>query len=133
MTGKLSRLRESSRSGAGNDGKQSAATQDAALTRQWSLEHLRGLRQSLEERKRYAERIARIVTWWLIGIALLVLSQGLLGPHGWFGLADSVLIAVATTTTASVTALLIVVLRHLFPKDGQLASAAPEHASMAFV
>ena len=41
--------------------------------------------------------------------------QGLLGPHGRFAVSDSVLIAVATTATASVTTLLVVVARHLLP------------------
>ena len=80
-------------------------------------EDLRQARQNRAERKHYASRIFRLVKWWLSFIGALVLLQGILGPLGCFALADSVLIAVSTTTTGSVTAILIVVARHLFPNE----------------
>ena len=71
--------------------------------------------QNREERKSYASRIFKLVCFWLIFIGVLLLLQGCLEPLGRFALADSVLIAVSTTTTGSVTAILIVVARYLFP------------------
>ena len=71
-------------------------------------------RDDRRQRQRYATRVFLLVTIWLSVIVLLVVLQGSLAPHDWFSLSDSVLIAIATTTTASVTALLVVVLRYLF-------------------
>ena len=89
--------------------------------REWddrrALEGLEQLKQDREERKRYARRIFWLVVSWLTVIVLLLFLQGFLGPCGAFALSDSVLIAVATTTTASVTAILVVVVRYLFPRS----------------
>lgn len=74
-------------------------------------------RQNREECKSYASRIFKLVCCWLSFIGAVVLLQGFLDPPGRFTLADSVLIAVSTTTTGSVTAILIVVARHLFPNE----------------
>ena len=82
--------------------------------RLWQEEGLGQARQDREERKVYATRIFLLVSVWLGVIVALVVLQGVLGGPGWFSLSDSVLIAVATTTTASVTALLVVVVRYLF-------------------
>ena len=72
------------------------------------------VRDDRRQRQRYATRVFLLATIWLSVIVLLVVLQGSLAPHDWFSLSDSVLIAIATTTTASVTALLVVVLRYLF-------------------
>lgn len=79
-------------------------------------EQLAAAIQDRGERRPYAKRIFLLVVFWLASIILLLLLQGFLGPRGRFNLSDSVLIAVATTTTASVTALLVVVARYLFPR-----------------
>ena len=70
--------------------------------------------QARQDRKAHATRIFWLVCLWLSVIVALVVLQGFLGQRGWFSLSDSVLIAVDTTTTASVTALLVVVVRYLF-------------------
>lgn len=92
--------------------------------RQLSQERLGQFRQDRKERKLYAKRIFKLVVLWLIVVISLLFAQGFLGPLEMFSLADSVLIATATTTTASVTALLVVVARYLFPQSGS-ASRSP--------
>ena len=82
--------------------------------RRWQQECLWQARQDRQDRKAYATRIFWLVCLWLSVIVALVVLQGFLGQSGWFSLSDSVLIAVATSTTASVTALLVVVVRFLF-------------------
>lgn len=55
---------------------------------------------------------------WLFVLLSLFVFQGFLGPRGWFSLSDAALIAIATTTTASVTGIFLLVVKHLFPADG---------------
>jgi len=90
-----------------------------AFKRQLQEEELGQARQDREERKLYAGRIFLLVAIWLGVVVLLLFAQGFLGPRERFSLADSVLIATATTTTASVTALLVVVARYLFPRGNR--------------
>ena len=93
----------------------SAAEREAeGFDRKREKEQLAGATQDREQRKIYASRIFCLVAIWLATIILLVVLQGFLGPRECFALSDSVLIAVATTTTASVTALLVFVARYLF-------------------
>ena len=92
----------------------SVSDEQRELDRRWQEEGLWQAQQDREERKTYATRISWLVCLWLSVIVALVALQGFLGQRGWFSLSDSVLIAIATTTTASVTALLVVVLRYLF-------------------
>ena len=65
---------------------------------------------------------------WVI-VAFVVL-QGFLGQRGWFSLSDSVLIAIATTTTATVTALLVDLLRYLFRTPNPVRRKAPPLPNM---
>lgn len=85
----------------------------ADLRRQWFEEQLDRVRQDRSERKA-APRIFLLACLWLAAILTLVALQGFLRQRGRFSLSDGVLIAIATTTTASVTALLVVVVRYLF-------------------
>ena len=96
----------------------SAAEREAAdFDNKWARERLARATQDRGERKTYAKRIFWLVVVWLATIIFLLIFQGFLGPWELFKLSDSVLIAVATTTTASVTALLVVVARSLFPQS----------------
>ena len=78
--------------------------------RETQREILQSRRQDREERKRYAKRIYRLAVAWLIFVGFLFLGCGL----GWLNLSDSVLIALATTTTIKVLALLLYVTKYLF-------------------
>lgn len=80
---------------------------------------IQGLQQDISERKTYAGRIFRLVVCWLSSIFLIVIAQGIRWPwmsrYVGFDLPESVLIALVTTTTASVVGILLIVTRYLFP------------------
>lgn len=98
-----------------SDADKSAVDREgASFVKRLADEHLRSATQDRRERKTYAKRIFWLVGIWLAMIILLLILQGSLGPWKLFGLSDAVVIAVATTTTASVTALLVLVARYLF-------------------
>lgn len=72
-----------------------------------------------EQRGLYARRIFRLVRLWLVLVGYTVLAQGFgVGIHayGRFHLSDTVLIALLTTTTATVIGALLIVLNHVFPR-----------------
>ncbi len=81
---------------------------------------IQGLQQDIREREKYASRIFRLVVCWLSAILLIVIAQGVRWPwmsqYIGFDLPESVLIALVTTTTASVVGILLIVTRHLFPQ-----------------
>ena len=77
-------------------------------------EELEHKKQDRKERKRYAGRIFNVVVWCLSFIGLVILLKGFLGAHDMFDFSDSALIALLTTTTANVLAMLYVVIRHFF-------------------
>ena len=77
---------------------------------------LSGLKQDIDERKKYAGRIFWLVVCWLIGVGVVLLLQGFLGAWGIFKLPDAVLSITVGSTTASIVAIFIVVAKYLFPK-----------------
>ena len=81
---------------------------------------IQGLQQDIREREKYASRIFRLVVCWLSSILLIVIAQGVRWPwmsrYIGFDLPESVLIALVTTTTASVVGILLIVTRYLFPQ-----------------
>ena len=81
---------------------------------------IQGLQQDISERKTYAGRIFRLVVCWLFSIFVIVIAQGIRWPwmsrYIGFDLPESVLIALVTTTTASVVGILLIVTRYLFPQ-----------------
>lgn len=81
---------------------------------------IQGLQQDIREREKYASRIFRLVVCWLSSILLMVIAQGVRWPwmsrYIGFDLPESVLIALVTTTTASVVGILLIVTRYLFPQ-----------------
>jgi hypothetical protein len=80
---------------------------------------LRGVKQDIEERKKYAKCFFILACFWLAAITVLLLLQGF--GSFWFGLmpfkvADTVLLAVIGSTTVNVLGILYVVANYLFPK-----------------
>jgi hypothetical protein len=59
--------------------------------------------------------LSRLSLSWLVGCLILLILKGF-GKFTGFDLADSVLIAVITTTTANVLAMLVVVVKFVFPE-----------------
>ncbi len=68
-------------------------------------------RVMLEQRKTYASRLFDLSGYWLLFIGAFLLMAG----WGAMKVADSVLIALITTTTANVLGLFYIVARWLFP------------------
>lgn len=83
-----------------------------SLDEQERQEHIRGLRQDIDERKHYANHIF----WFLVsymGIVLVILFC-----NGFtiipFCLSESIIIALITTTTANILTVFYFVVRYLF-------------------
>ena len=75
-----------------------------------------GLAQDISERKKYASRVFCLVLGWLFGVYLLLVLQGFKLA---FHLSDSVLLAAIGSTTANIIAILVIVVRYLFPGKNQ--------------
>lgn len=73
-------------------------------------------RQNIDARKTYGKHIFWLVCAWLSITLLVVILAAVGGPIGWFIVSDSVLIALITTTTASVLGLFTIVVNYLFNK-----------------
>ena len=71
---------------------------------------LKELKGNIAQRYKYAERIYRLVTKWLIALFLLILIDG----FEWVDISDGVLIALVGGTTANVLGLFVLVLKYLF-------------------
>jgi hypothetical protein len=82
--------------------------------RQKKRVELKGLRQDIKARKRYARNIFTLIVCWLIAIFIILILQGFSALS--FKLSDGVLIALIGGTTANVLGLFIFVVQYLFPK-----------------
>ncbi len=73
-----------------------------------------GLRQDIQERKKYASRIFVLCGIWIAAVFLLLTAQGL---SRWtsFNLPQPVLLAAIGSTTANIIAVFLIVARYLFP------------------
>lgn len=88
--------------------------ESAALEAESKRVELDGKRQDIEARKEYANKIYRLISVWLGCMIVIVLLAGFGSKCEWFKMADSVLIALITTTTASVIGLFAIVANYLF-------------------
>lgn len=75
---------------------------------------LGGKKQNINARKEYATKIFGLIKVWLGSILALVFLSGIGKAKNLFTLSDSVLIALITTTTASVVGLFVIVVNYLF-------------------
>ena len=78
-------------------------------------------RVMLEQRKIYASRLFDLSGYWLLFIGAFLLMAG----WGALKVADSVLIALITTTTANVLGLFYIVARWLFPNKNNSDTKEP--------
>lgn len=101
---------------AATESAPSAKDEKEALRIGADEERLKGIQQDRTERKKYAGRIFVLVSSWLGAILGILLLQGLLGSHGCFDLSDSVLMTLLGGTTGSVIAVVVLVVKYLFPK-----------------
>lgn len=95
------------------------ASEQLSLDLALAEEQIHELSQTRELRKRFARRVFYLVAFWLALVGYVVLAQGFgvgFGDYGRFHLDNSVLIALITTSTATVIGVLAIVLNHFFPK-----------------
>ena len=83
-------------------------------------ENVRGLKQDIDERKKYANRIFWLVVTWLAVVVVVLVVDGIRWPwaaqYVGFDLPEAVLMALITTTTGGVVGVLLIVARYLFPQ-----------------
>jgi uncharacterized hydantoinase/oxoprolinase family protein len=83
------------------------------LARQQKKAALEGLKQDIEERKKYAGRAFWLVVVWLLLIGVIIFFQGF-KLYG-FELSSGVLTTLIGSTTGSVVGIFLIVTRYLFP------------------
>lgn len=74
-----------------------------------------GLRQDIEERKRYAWYIFILIVSWFIIILAIVFLSGM----GFMEVSDTILVTLITTTTINIAAFFLGVVKYLFPNNGK--------------
>lgn len=72
-----------------------------------------GSKQDLEQRKEYADRIFCLVKWWLVGIFVIIIAQGV-GSKLGFNLSDKVLVTLIGGTTINVLGIFAIVANYIF-------------------
>ncbi len=87
------------------------------LDYQQKAAEIQGLKQNIDERKKYAKLIYKLIRNWLIGIFLLILSHGICSILGYILFSDKVLIAIIGGTTINVLGLFAIVVRYLFKAE----------------
>lgn len=71
------------------------------------------LQQNIKQRKIYAVCIFGLVFLWLAGVYVMLLFEGF-HYHG-FNLTETEVLAAITSTTANIIAVLIIIVKYLFP------------------
>lgn len=89
-----------------------AAAEKKALDSERRKAELEDFRQDIVQRKTYANRLFIMTVGWLVFIGLVISAHGSVGVA--FELSDSVLIALITTSTATVIGIFLVVAKYLF-------------------
>lgn len=77
------------------------------------IEKLKGLKQDRRERRKYADLVFTLISMWLTMILCFVAASG----TGGLQLSDNVLITLITTSTASVIAIFLIVMKYLFRQN----------------
>lgn len=94
---------------------------------------LLNFRQDMEARREYANKLYLLIRWWLIGIGILILFQGVTLDlpslfKDYFSisflLSDKVLIAILTGTTINVLGLFLVVARYFYKSNEDIRTSA---------
>lgn len=78
--------------------------------------HIEGLKQDIKERKDYANKIFKLISFWLVAVLVILILQGC--DCAYFELSDQVLITLLGGTTINVLGLFVIVASYLFPKGG---------------
>lgn len=73
-----------------------------------------GIWQDIEERKKYAQKAFKLISFWIAGIFVLLILDGL--KVGWFtfNLPDTIMLAAIGGTTVNILGVFIFVMKYLF-------------------
>ena len=77
-------------------------------------EQLQDLQQDRDQRRKYSDRLFRLIVTWLVAVGAVLLLHGFTDVR--FALAVPVLTTLIGATTASVLGLFAIVANYLFPK-----------------
>lgn len=69
--------------------------------------------QDIEERKNYAKKLFRLISWWLLGMFVMVVSYG--WTDSYFKPSEKVMLALIGSTTVNVLGLFAIVAKYFFP------------------
>lgn len=102
----------------GGDAADAQSSEQTYLEREKDI-YLESLAQDTKARKEYAEKLFNLIQKWLYAIFFLMLAAGFLHEGSplsslYFKLSDTVLVALITSTTATVIGLFIVVVNYIF-------------------
>jgi len=79
---------------------------------------VKSVHQDIDERKKYAAKIFKLICWWVSGLLLVICLSSWAGATR-FRTATPVLLALVGSTTATVLGLFYIVAHYLFPDRGQ--------------
>ena len=79
--------------------------------------HRQSLAQDIRERKHYAKRLFKLVSWWLVGMFMMTIAYGWVDSY--FKPSENVMLALIGSTTVNVLGLFIIVAKYLFPSHKQ--------------
>jgi hypothetical protein len=112
----------------GPDVERAAKAEEVDYDLEKKKTELKSLSQDIEARKKYAKGTFVLICVWLGFVFYVILAQGFkTGFPGFlegflgqaaFELSDAIMIALITTTTASVIGILLIVMSYLFPRRG---------------
>ncbi len=75
---------------------------------------LDSLRQDIQERKKYANKIYKLIVCWLLAIFLLILVNGFFSALEWFSLSNTVMTTIVGGTTVNILGIFYIVANYLF-------------------
>lgn len=88
--------------------------EDYAQDKEKKRIELEGLRQDIQERKKYADKIYKLIVFWLLAIFLLVLINGFCSAFDLFSLSTAVMTTIVGGTTVNILGIFYIVANYLF-------------------
>lgn len=104
--------------GASDDPDEKTSREIESLDRAYREEELSSLKQDNKLRADFAQKLYKLVVWWLSAIGVCLGLEGFGSIWGFFNLGDSIVIALLGGTTLNVLGIFYIVANYFFPKDG---------------
>lgn len=103
---------------ASDDSDERATKEIVSFGRAFNEETLRSLKQDNRQRADFAQKLYKLIVWWLIAIGVYLGLEGFGSTWGFFNLDDDVVIALLIGTTLNVLGIFYIVANYFFPKEG---------------